>query len=264
MINTLIFVLCLVSSGTNPAVYGFENVLKEDLELEQVKLMNKSPIKTINTEYGEVVDCIDINKQPAFDHPLLKNHKLQKKPSFQKPFEKRSVKNLSDRFLFGLHKDRCPKGTVPILRTTKKDLIQEKNLLNSSIFLQDIPGVHDPLTKNWWIGGGGHYMGYFSAKLFSNMGSADKVGFGGRTLTPRGSPSPLMGSGHFPDKNFYHASFYKFISVQNATRDYGPEKYQIENYIDKPKCFGLNYYGNLHKNIGYALQFGGPGGNCGN
>ncbi|KAG4963176.1 hypothetical protein JHK84_040253 [Glycine max] len=29
------------------------------------------------TNFGYIVDCIDINKQPAFDHPLLKYHKLQ-------------------------------------------------------------------------------------------------------------------------------------------------------------------------------------------
>ena len=28
-------------------------------------------------EDGSIIDCIDIYKQPAFDHPLLKNHKLQ-------------------------------------------------------------------------------------------------------------------------------------------------------------------------------------------
>ncbi|CAL0307646.1 unnamed protein product [Lupinus luteus] len=27
--------------------------------------------------YGYIVDCIDINNQPPFDHPLLKNHRLQ-------------------------------------------------------------------------------------------------------------------------------------------------------------------------------------------
>jgi hypothetical protein len=32
------------------------------------------------TEEGDVFDCIDIHKQPAFDHPLLKNHSIQVKP----------------------------------------------------------------------------------------------------------------------------------------------------------------------------------------
>lgn len=31
----------------------------------------------LQTKYGYIVDCIDIYKQPAFDHPLLKDHKLQ-------------------------------------------------------------------------------------------------------------------------------------------------------------------------------------------
>ncbi|RZC76499.1 hypothetical protein C5167_000567, partial [Papaver somniferum] len=29
------------------------------------------------TKMGDTIDCIDIYKQPAFDHPLLKNHKIQ-------------------------------------------------------------------------------------------------------------------------------------------------------------------------------------------
>jgi len=122
----------------------------------------------------------------------------------------------------------------------------------------------DPSTKNWWIGANGIYIGYYPAKLFSNLGSANKVGLGGRTLTPRGYNSPPMGSGHFPDGHFFHASFFELIFIQNTSRrNYGPEKYQIEKYIDKPKCFGLNYYGNLHQTFGCALQFGGPGGNYG-
>lgn len=29
------------------------------------------------TEDGDVIDCVDIEKQPALDHPLLKGHKIQ-------------------------------------------------------------------------------------------------------------------------------------------------------------------------------------------
>ena len=28
-------------------------------------------------ENGDIIDRVDINKQPAFDHPLLKNHTIQ-------------------------------------------------------------------------------------------------------------------------------------------------------------------------------------------
>ncbi|XP_022637381.1 uncharacterized protein LOC111241785 [Vigna radiata var. radiata] len=94
MINTFIVVLCLVTSAS-PTVHCIQHTLKEEMELErQLKLINKPPLKTIHTKYGDTVDCIDINKQPAFDHPLLKNHKLQKKPSIRKPIEKSSMKKL--------------------------------------------------------------------------------------------------------------------------------------------------------------------------
>ncbi|KAJ9679427.1 hypothetical protein PVL29_021376 [Vitis rotundifolia] len=37
------------------------------------------------TEYGDIFDCVDINKQPALDHPLLKNHKVQQAYTRQSP-----------------------------------------------------------------------------------------------------------------------------------------------------------------------------------
>ncbi|KAL9273497.1 neprosin-like protein [Drosera capensis] len=37
-------------------------------------------IGAYNGNDGEVVDCVDVHKQPAFDHPLLKNHKIQMVP----------------------------------------------------------------------------------------------------------------------------------------------------------------------------------------
>ncbi|CAJ1970949.1 unnamed protein product [Sphenostylis stenocarpa] len=253
MTNTLIFVLCLVTIGVNSAVHGIQITLEEDLELErQLKIINKPPIKVIHTEYGYIVDCIDIKKQPAFDHPLLKNHTLQTKPSFHVPIEKTHV-----RPIFGLEDDECPTGTVPIRRTTKADLIREK-ALSYSIMAEGIPGVHMEVR-------GQTAIGYFPAALFSNMGSADRVGWGGRTLTPQGFRSPPMGSGHFPDMSFNHASFFREISYQDASRtSHGPESNQLEYIVDAPICFRLSYYGHLPGNVAYSLEFGGPGGICGN
>ncbi|OIW20412.1 hypothetical protein TanjilG_11103 [Lupinus angustifolius] len=62
-------------------------------------------------KFRQIVDCVDINKQPAFDHPLLKNHKLQ---------------------------------VLLFIRTNKEDLIQMKYYLsNHTQFLtQGSPGQH--------------------------------------------------------------------------------------------------------------------------
>ncbi|XP_061374670.1 protein neprosin-like [Gastrolobium bilobum] len=386
MINILFFVLCLVSSSSSSShiVGGMQSALKEDLELEQkLKDINKIPLKSIHTKFGYIVDCIDINKQPAFDHPLLKNHKLQRKPSFQKTIGKTNSNSSPAKPIIGLEKDQCPTGTVPIRRTTKDDLIRANSLLNNHILSQDSPvshvaklylitvpnmpyygvggenslyslkvtkdqttsshiwvqngkgdatskiltgwhihpqlygdaGTHvyaywsdnskktgcfnvqcpgfvqtdkeiylgalvdntstyggkmfvitsylhqDPVTKNWWLNLENKNVGYFPAALFSNLTSADQVGWGGRTTTTGGAPSPPMGSGYFPDGDFVHACYFKNVTFRNASRqDDGPPEYLAEPYTDKPDCFGVKYYGYVNDFFNYALQFGGPGG----
>ncbi|KAI5440796.1 hypothetical protein KIW84_010316 [Lathyrus oleraceus] len=110
----------------------------EDLELErQLNILNKSPIKSFHIKSGYIVDCIDINKQPAFDNPLLKNHKLQRKPLFERNITERRIQNSSKKSRFILEKVRCPQGTVPIRRTTKNDLIQGKYLFNAENLTQN-------------------------------------------------------------------------------------------------------------------------------
>ncbi|KAG6505617.1 hypothetical protein ZIOFF_037982 [Zingiber officinale] len=66
-------------------------------------------------------------KQPAFDHPLLKNHTLQLKPSnFPKGMKLAKSKPAS---FYGFN-DTCPSGTVLIHRARKQDLIDSQLLRN--------------------------------------------------------------------------------------------------------------------------------------
>ncbi|KAM6601355.1 hypothetical protein CsatA_020964 [Cannabis sativa] len=65
---------------------------------------------------GDVIDCVDIYKQPAFDHPLLKNHTLQPS-SIQINQLKLGEKDDALKALQGWRKNgECPVGTVPIVR----------------------------------------------------------------------------------------------------------------------------------------------------
>ncbi|KAJ8449283.1 hypothetical protein Cgig2_002415 [Carnegiea gigantea] len=41
---------------------------------EQLKHLKKPSAKTIRTGWGDIYDCVDLYRQPAFDHPLLRNH----------------------------------------------------------------------------------------------------------------------------------------------------------------------------------------------
>ncbi|KAE9617138.1 putative neprosin activation peptide [Lupinus albus] len=79
--NIIIVFLCLYLATNNYYIVDgrITSISQdhEDLDLERhLKLINKPPLKTIQAD-GYIVDCIDINKQPAFDNPLLKNHKIQ-------------------------------------------------------------------------------------------------------------------------------------------------------------------------------------------
>ncbi|MCL7037505.1 hypothetical protein MKW94_029072 [Papaver nudicaule] len=116
------------------------SVLKQDenIELErQIKTLNKTPIKTIKTKFGDTIDCIDIYKQPAFDHPRLKDHKIQMVPS--SILEETTSINISSSSIFrvsvvdnGFGKERCPPGTVPIRRTKTEDLVNARYLLQKA------------------------------------------------------------------------------------------------------------------------------------
>ncbi|XP_027775139.1 uncharacterized protein LOC114078456, partial [Solanum pennellii] len=111
----------------------------EDLELErQLKLINKPAIKTIKGKYGEIYDCVDFYKQPAFDNPLLKNHGFhpEMKPTLPNLQGDDTSSNVNSPFTIGLKDGGCPTGTVPIRRITKDDLIRQR-------FLSQIRGADE-------------------------------------------------------------------------------------------------------------------------
>lgn len=107
-------------------------------------------------------------------------------------------------------------------------------------------------------------IGYYPASLFSDLTEAHQVGWGGRTSNLQGGPSPPMGSGVFPDNIYNHASYFIHVSFQVDSTDWlEPETYTIKAFSDKPECFFAKYYGLQGEDVRYSLQFGGPGGNCG-
>ncbi|XP_074580977.1 protein neprosin-like [Curcuma longa] len=102
---------------------------EEDLELEkELQSLNKPPIKTLKSFTGDLFDCIEMYKQPAFDHPALKNHKLQIRPSFQTKNNVTMDENFKSLLLDPGFNDTCPPGTVIIRRTRKEELIMAKEL----------------------------------------------------------------------------------------------------------------------------------------
>ncbi|KAK7276257.1 hypothetical protein RIF29_17395 [Crotalaria pallida] len=294
--------MCLASASDTPRADGLQP--EENLELErQLKLINKLPVQSFHTKFGYIVDCIDINKQPAFDNPLLKNHKLQEAKVYLvsapgNPYYAVSGTNSvynprvnkdqtssshiwvqngegdgTNKIMVGWHTGCYNFGCSGFVQNydtvglTALGEIVDTSVINGKTHEITLSLKQDAKTKNWWLYYMGTPLGYYPSELFTNLTSADQVGWGGKTTTAVGTPTPPMGSGLFPDGNLVHASYFRNVAIQNQSRvDYGPQKdgSLLKTFTDKPKCFGVQYYGDQGGDVGYSLQFGGPGGDCDN
>ncbi|KAK1265119.1 hypothetical protein QJS04_geneDACA010453 [Acorus gramineus] len=77
---------------------------------------------------GDIIDCVGIYKQPAFDHPLLYNHTIQMRPSaYPKGVKAETMTKIDQPWHLN---GRCPEGTIPIHRTQKSDLMRATSLKN--------------------------------------------------------------------------------------------------------------------------------------
>ncbi|XP_068655245.1 protein neprosin-like [Aristolochia californica] len=118
------FVICFVSCNAN------EISVEEFLEMKNyLRFINRPGEKTIETEEGDIFDCVDINKQPAFDHPALRNQTVHMEPASipdwvnAEPSEYITMKT-------GRADRGCPMGTVPIKRVQMEDLLKAGSVSN--------------------------------------------------------------------------------------------------------------------------------------
>ncbi|KAI3874278.1 hypothetical protein MKW92_045174 [Papaver armeniacum] len=149
---------------------------QEELSIEsQLNLLNKPPIKTMHAPWGDTYDCIEFHKQPSFDHPLLKDHKIQMKEEI---VSTNSLKTLMNQL------DGCPKGTVPIRRTTKEDLIRAKLSANGPADQYRAGVSYDTKTGETIYGASGemtvwnpsvHQGQFSSAEIALQSGSQDQI-----------------------------------------------------------------------------------------
>ncbi|KAK1419941.1 hypothetical protein QVD17_29391 [Tagetes erecta] len=106
-----------------------------------LKHLNKPPVKSIKSTDGDIIDCVHISHQPAFDHPLLKNHTIKMRPTYNPKRLNKNDINVSS--MMNTSKDgssssyvtqlwhtngKCPKGTIPIRRTKKEDLLRGNSI----------------------------------------------------------------------------------------------------------------------------------------
>ncbi|WVZ20127.1 hypothetical protein V8G54_007449 [Vigna mungo] len=103
-----------------------------ETEIEaKLKQLNKPAVKTIKSEDGDIIDCVNIYDQPAFDHPALKNHTIKVMPDYMLQLENSStVEEDSESQIFQTWQKSgsCPQGTIPIRRILKEDLLKAASL----------------------------------------------------------------------------------------------------------------------------------------
>ncbi|KAJ0879605.1 putative neprosin [Helianthus annuus] len=87
---------------------------------KKTSIPHRHTIKTIRVMHGDIVDCVDIYKQPAFKHPALKNHTIQMKSSHLHPTEDTANSKTLLASQVWLEYGRCPNGTIPIRRASNK------------------------------------------------------------------------------------------------------------------------------------------------
>ncbi|RAL53948.1 hypothetical protein DM860_004419 [Cuscuta australis] len=104
---------------------------------KHLKRLNKPSLTYIQSPDGDIIDCVHMSHQPAFDHPFLKNHTIQMMPNYHpeslymdsKVFMNRAKKKKGIAQLWHLN-GRCPKGTIPVRRTKEEDILRASSVKN--------------------------------------------------------------------------------------------------------------------------------------
>ncbi|XP_076943703.1 protein neprosin-like [Bidens hawaiensis] len=93
--------------------------------------INKPAVKTIQSPDGDILDCVMVHHQPAFDHPMLKGTKPLDPP--ERPYghqhhHHHAGMDSENYQLWSLSGEYCPEGTIPIRRTTEQDILRANSI----------------------------------------------------------------------------------------------------------------------------------------
>ncbi|KAI3906057.1 hypothetical protein MKW92_019308 [Papaver armeniacum] len=139
MSKFIVFTLCLVLS-----------ILSFGVFIDGTRISNADApiIKTIKSENGEIIDCYDLHRQPAFSNPLFRDHVIQMRPgSYPQgvhPEERENFKLLQPWHKYG----SCPEKTIPVRRSGKN---YQPNPITSSKHIRPSSSNDVPITKEYVV-----------------------------------------------------------------------------------------------------------------
>ncbi|XP_042455443.1 uncharacterized protein LOC122040163 isoform X2 [Zingiber officinale] len=121
-----VLALATPSNQTRPAVTSLK-LARIQRHLEKI---NKAGVRSIESPDGDTIDCVPRHRQPALDHPLLKDHKIQR--AAERPKAASSGGSAASRRAWQAwhHAGHCPRGTVPIRRSRVDDALRAKSLFH--------------------------------------------------------------------------------------------------------------------------------------
>lgn len=97
---------------------------------EHLQKINKTPLKTIQSVDGDLIDCVAAHEQPAFDHPMLRGQKPLEAPERPKGHEREGNRNMFEESfqLWHVTGETCDEGTIPIRRTNEEDMMRVSSI----------------------------------------------------------------------------------------------------------------------------------------
>uniref|UniRef100_A0A0D9VAW0 Neprosin PEP catalytic domain-containing protein n=1 Tax=Leersia perrieri TaxID=77586 RepID=A0A0D9VAW0_9ORYZ len=134
---TLLLLVALFSSSRSSEVGGeaeFEAEAGPSLRQQVqslLKRLNKPPLATFQSPDGDIIDCVHISKQPAFDHPLLKDHIIQMRPSME-PSGLYGEAAHPITQTWNQNGEECPDNSIPIRRIKEEDVMRATSVATFS------------------------------------------------------------------------------------------------------------------------------------
>ncbi|KAK8943436.1 hypothetical protein KSP40_PGU018704 [Platanthera guangdongensis] len=125
----------LLLVGGSPDTSGGD--LRQQLSVQKhLRRLNRPAVKSIKSPDGDIIDCVNIAHQLALDHPYLKNHTIQLRPTFhpnglydESKLTSEPNKKLHSAITQLWHQNgRCPEGTIPIRRTRREEILRASSV----------------------------------------------------------------------------------------------------------------------------------------
>ncbi|XP_076889565.1 protein neprosin-like [Bidens hawaiensis] len=134
--------------------------------------INKPAVKTIQSPDGDILDCVMVHHQPAFDHPMLKGTKPLDPP--ERPYGHRQhhhqARIESENYqLWSISGEYCPEGTIPIRRTTEQDILRANSIKRFG------RKIVKSVRRDSSNGGHEHAVGYVSGDQYYGAKSSINV-----------------------------------------------------------------------------------------